>query len=216
MADDHTMRSKLTATLQLEWRWILKDEWSLLELQTLIEVANDITRFIDTLERGIGRAWMQRNLSGIKFQHSHGLLAHILTRVNGNFPTSFVWPGGMVNLFAGWAEMPRSREHAAHELGHVLENKRSWGLANVLGGGPGDRLIKSLGGRLLGKPFRMMGGVNLPQHVRYKTGRVGEYGNHSVADYFAETFSLAIYQPDAIPPAALVWMRKYLVVEESQ
>jgi hypothetical protein len=205
------MQDKLKATLKQEWKWQLKGEWTLRELQTLIEVAKDIVKFIDTLKKGTGKAWMQRNLSGVKFQHSQGLLSGVLTKVNANSPTSFVWPAGTVNLFEGWDGIQRPRAHVVHELGHVLENKKSWGGANILGGGPSDALIKALGGTTSGKVIRMFGGVNLPEKVKYKKGSLGEYGNNSVADYFAETFSLAIFKPEVVPPEALAWMKKYLL-----
>jgi hypothetical protein len=211
MPENKSMKDKLVALLKQEWRWTLRGEWSQCEVQTLSELASDVAHFIDKLKPGTGKSWVKRNLADVTFQHSHGALSNILQRVNGNSPTSFVWPSTTVNLFDGWVELKRNKAHVVHELGHVLENKRSWALANILGRGPADRMVVAVGGSTAGKPIRMFGGVNLPAKARYKSGTLGSYANNSIADYFAETFSLTIYQPDVIPPATLAWMKKFLL-----
>ena len=104
-----------------------------------------------------------------------------------------------------------------HELGHVLDNSFSGGIlpATLIGGGPADAMVSAMGGN----PSKCIPrwdciGIDNQSYHDNNAGSdpwpVSAYGNHSVADDFADTFAYTIYNADIVPGDRRIWMETFI------
>jgi len=102
-----------------------------------------------------------------------------------------------------------------HEMGHVLDNNIQNGFlpATYIGGGPSDAMVMAMSGH----PEN-----NLPRFAAdthwYRKNIAGDapwaegaYGNHGVADDFAETFVYTL-MGKAVPGGRQAWMTSFLTL----
>lgn len=124
--------------------------------------------------------------------------------INGNRPTSFVFPDNEIRLIANFME--QGKVQIVHELTHVIDNKMSGKMATIFGGGPADELVKFLGGNPHGLRF-LNGNFEIPSQYLWTRESRHLYGNNSYADYFAECMAVAIYAPSVLPdPIVKIWL----------
>ncbi len=198
VADVH-IQAYLIDTLGLRF----EGEWNQPQLSSLMRALGVIAQALRNHTSQPAVAWMQAYLGSTCF--NHGML---LRRYY------YVWRSKM-HLGKGF-----SINTVIHEFGHILDNRIASKNASVCGGGPADALFRAVGGNpeigwlrfmngAQSKPYRNDVGAmaSLPQSARFPVGR---YGNHSTADYFAETWAALMLNTRQAPPVALAWMAAFI------
>jgi hypothetical protein len=184
--DQNNSAEDLEYLLVFLFNWEVEGEWSKDELLIILEAGKDIRSFIDTTcVMSIGAKWI-RNYLSTTFTHGNRI-NELLGRSTTQWREVELY-----NVF--------DKETVVHELGHILDvhTGSSTGFPTTWrGGGAADELIKYLGGIPLGVRWLQIGILKLPAEYRWKFPN--EYGNSASAEYFAETFRYAIYDPMRIP-----------------
>ena len=207
--------AELRQLLQAEFRWSTDPSFTLGELQTILSAGRDIRSFVEGILPGTesmpgqGAAWMTRWLANIRF-HSGGLPHRVVTYFN-RAPTSVVFPFRDIWFVKNLDKYGNPRQHVTHEIGHVLDNRTgpSWAPSIWFGKGHGDGLARYVGG----KPGRLRwnnGAGDIPNAHRWtQPDQHPASGDHSTADYFAEAFTWAIYDPTRCPhPGMVEWLKE--------
>jgi hypothetical protein len=176
-----------------EFGWKVDKNFSMPEMQNIFVTGWQIKTFVDSFTDGKGQDWMQNNLSGIHM-HKGGLPFALMTIKNGA-PTSVVFPRNHI-WFSDISKL-HLRQHIAHEIAHPYDNRSNKSIlpATIFGGGLSDALCVAAGGN--------------PKGIRATNGTAGidpifEWfdptdGNRASAEYFAEAWSWAIYDPSNLP-----------------
>jgi hypothetical protein len=209
---DSTQQSptaELQELLQAEFGWITDPRFTLGELQTILLASRDIQGYIENILPGQGTAWITRWLANIRF-HSGGLPHRVVTYFN-HTPTSVVFPYRDIWFVKNLDQYGNPRQHVTHEIGHVLDNRSgpAWLPSIWIGKGHGDGLVRFSGGQPNG--LRWNNGVSgIPAACRWTPpGAPTECGDLSTADYFAEAFTWAIYNPTRCPhPGMVEWLKE--------
>jgi hypothetical protein len=207
--------AELQQLLQAEFHWSTDSKFTLGELQTILSAGRDIRSFVEGILPGLGNkpgqgaAWMNRWLAGIRF-HSGGLPQRVVTYFNKT-PTSLVFPFRDIWFVKDLDKYANPRQHVTHEIGHVLDNRSgpAWLPSIWFGKGQGDGLVRFSGGQPKG--LRWNNGVSgIPAACRWTPpGAPTECGDLSTADYFAEAFTWAIYDPTRCPhPGMVEWLKE--------
>jgi len=182
----------LIQVLKIVYRWKVIGNWTKKELNNLIDSANYVEKGVDLLTNGNGKGWMYSTMSNISFVHTSGtdfVLEQIGNIFNNGLPIA-----GMVPFDSSSAYLYQGEINFAtvtHELGHVWDINSGNGIcpATWCGGGPADELTVYLGGDPGGT--RWTNGTNgMPQWL---SDVHNGYGNHSTADYFAESFEWMLF-----------------------
>jgi len=201
--------AELQQLLQAEFDWITDPHFTPGELQTILSAGRDIRGYIENILPGQGAAWMTRWLAKIRF-HSGGLPHRVVTYFN-HAPTSVVFPYRDIWFVKNLDKYSNPRQHVTHEIGHVLDNRSGTALAPSIwfGKGHSDGLVRFSGGQPKG--LRWNNGVSgIPAACRWTPpGASTECGDLSTADYFAEAFTWAIYDPARCPhPGMVEWLKE--------
>lgn len=192
-----------------EFGWVLKGNFSLTQTRIIFETGYEISRYIDNLTRGNGHAWLQKNLGNVVLVRG-GLGPRLIH-------ASFVYPYNQVNLATNFEDCyANSRHYIAHELGHVLDNnnlsKGKIGPATFFGNGPADALaaIAKISPSHSFPRWRY-NHPTIPKKNRFPPTAWGGYGNFDTADYFAESFSRMIFDPENMPKNGRIktWMNAF-------
>ncbi|HMN11355.1 MAG TPA: hypothetical protein PKD55_03400 [Bellilinea sp.] len=157
----------------------------------------DLEHFIESFLPGEGAGWLRRNLSHMTL--SVGGFPHwIVTRLTRKSMT-VVFPQRSIWFADTFTSMEHPEHHIVHELAHAIDNSLSERLlpATLFGGGPADKLIRSLGGNPAG--LRVGNPFSVPSGYRWSEKVNGGYGNSSTAEYFAESLCWTIYNPALLP-----------------
>ena len=184
--------------------WNIEDllSWKVSEIQQLLEAAVLIEEFIDNIDPGMGKEWINHYLGNSVF-HKNELINSILS--------ASVALGDDVNM--DFENPYTSSSTIIHELGHVLEHNITPN-ATFFGGGPADEMVIAVGGipGLCGLRFECSnlynekGSYGSPNELWPK----GSYGNHSVADDFAEVFRYSVTGTRTVPPQRKAWFETFI------
>ena len=158
--------------------------------------------YMNKINSGHGRDWIQLNLSSTKFVKSEDTI-QLAGKLNA---LAFVWPYYTIKFGSSTV----GKDAIIHELGHVLDNNLKVGLvpATVNGGGPADSMVRAMGGHPGNNPLRMQYGdlqispslsINIvsdydsySKSVAGKDPWLNDYANNGVSDDFAQTFKYTI------------------------
>jgi hypothetical protein len=181
--------------------WWLDRHFSVHQLNLINTAAADLAVCLDGMTAGRGQGWVASHTHGTRIHHG-GLFTKIAAR-NTGLPTSIVLPYRDIWLWPDFDRFHLPKRHFLHELGHVVENnlpKSFLSPPTIFGGGASDRLTRFLGGKPVGLRYKN-GTCGIQE--RFIWHGVGEYGNNSSADYFAEAFSWLPYNLAALPDALI-------------
>jgi hypothetical protein len=192
-----------------DYGWEVKGDWSSEELTMIWDVAKDISHYIHDLTEKNGNEMIQKYLGAVFMKGFVPSLINKIVKAIGTVP----WKNG-INLSDGFTKW-----NVAHELGHVFENNLAGGSlpATLIGGGPADAMISAMNGnpQECGIPRWDCKG-DKPYYYNNIAGDdpwpVMAYGNHSVADDFADTFAASIYDRTSVPIGRLTWMESFIYV----
>jgi RHS repeat-associated protein len=181
--------------------WNVSSNFSSDEIKKILETAIDILAAVTKLlnnDSGLGLEWMRNNIGDLWIVKLD--LPKIGDIWDGESSTS---TPGLIHLEPGW-----DKELLTHELGHTWDyNSTDYIDHQGAKYGLADDYNLAFGGTPSGCRFCLSPGVspNVPQSnlLPYPYG----YGNRSTADYFAESFKLMIYHPEALTTEQLVWMQ---------
>ena len=144
----------------------------------------------------MGQEWINEYLGGVSIFHGGE------GRVGSSWPWKHIYLGKSWLSGYGGGDYWTPKQLFAHELGHTWD--MSSGNYLGIGGGVGDDLMWAVSGDPR-KSFRVFryeksGDPAIPlSDARWRQGVNGGYGNGSVNDYAAESFSWSIYNPDNLP-----------------
>ena len=206
--------SDLQQQIALRFGWKIRPGFDVYELQEIAEAGDTLVKFIEAEIPGYdGELWVRKNLGRAVF-HKGGLPQWVVSKANNGASISLVFLNHHVWLYPRCFSSNYGKRWLIHELGHVLDNSFRR-LSIWFGGGPSDALFKVLGEKPAGLRWMNTGSVAecMPEHLNWQTknnGKPPRYGDHSSADYFAETFIWAIYDPLKVPSAALDWFKDWL------
>jgi hypothetical protein len=109
--------------------------------------------------------------------------------------------------------------HIVHELGHI------WDANTGLNGGPlgviggiADSLNDFIGGNITkGANYRWinLGGTIPSSHIpnNFQYGPENKYANGSTADYFADSFKFAVFEPEILSPTVNLFIESQIKFE---
>jgi hypothetical protein len=196
------------SSIRSDLGWELKGRFLQEQIKNLYQAAVDLAAFADQNTAGQGRNWLRKVLTPLRL-HTKGLTGAVISFVNRK-PTSIVFPRTDIWLAGLFERKPDPLVHIVHELAHVIDNHLSRRRlpATIFGGGPADRLVRSLGGHPRG--LRFSNGVcGLDEQYLWTVNN--GYGNRASAEYFAETLAWCVYDPDRLPaPILLEWVEQNL------
>jgi RHS repeat-associated protein len=178
------------------YKWNLKGNWNLQELEGIYQAGYKIQTYVDTFTHGKGLEWMNAYLGGGTFEH-------------GGLPGGYSFVTG-TTIHVDNASWNNGKDWTTivHEMGHVWDNNSAnlwdppifshpghqqscW--AVVCGGGDADELTYELGGSAKGIRF-INGTSGIPEKYQW-----AGYGDRGTAEYFAEAFRYMIYDPKYLP-----------------
>jgi RHS repeat-associated protein len=207
--DDPFTKDELKDALKYEYRWEASEKLTLRELYVIYETGAKILEYLDKKTGGNGSQWMGKYLSGIYIEHLGPI---------SNYTYSSITLGSTIYLNDNWLKGAwNPATLLAHELGHVWDNRSGWN-SSIFGGGISDELAAAVGGNPQG--FRYLNGTTYSKYCSRgfsctrgipegnlwpETNPHGAYGNKSTADYFAETFTWSVFDPDLVPKGAAEW-----------
>lgn len=206
--------SDLQQQIALRFGWRIRPGFDTYELQKIAEAGETLVKFIETEISGYdGELWIRKNL-GRAVLHKGGLPQTVISKANNGAGISLVFLNHHVWLYPRLFSSNYGKRWLIHELGHVLDNSFRR-LSIWFGGGPSDALFRALGQKPTGLRWMNTDSVAVCMpgshswHIKNE-GKPPLYGDNSSADYFAETFTWAIYDPTKVPPAALAWLKDWL------
>jgi len=182
--------------------WNVMGNWTYEELVVLFEVARDIITYVDEITDGQGEEWFGKHLEDLNIIHDG---------IPGNH---YVW-GNTVHLLTGaWINDPDPHGVFAHELGHIWDNRTGTGLFQAInfGGGVADALVMFVGVNPSG--IRWCNGTSgIPADYQWHGG----YGDHSTADYLADSFRYMIYDNSMLPQVDILnWLNAVISLQTQQ
>jgi len=181
--------------LQDVFGWKVALDFTLAELQAIYQAGSQILSYVNGITGGKSTAWMNKYLGGTRFVHGEFPRTHHSFVTGTTVRVTPAWQGG------NWT-------HIVHELGHVYDdNSGGFFWAAIFGGGNADRLQKAIGGHPAGVRF-YNGTAGVPVAYRWPQG---SYGNVATAEYFAEVFMYAIYNPGQVPGPLDSKRQRYVV-----
>jgi hypothetical protein len=184
--------------IEQRYTWEVDENFTLEQVILIWETGSDISNYVESVDSTIdGDAWIRKNLGNIVL-HRSGFVSYELYRYTGS-ETSLVFVNYHVQFAWNFHTGANPKEHIAHELAHVLDNKLK-SFSVWTGGGPSDELVKFVGGNPQGLRWANTKNVNstIPNNMLWQKGK-GYYGNNSTADYFAEAFAWSIYDQSIVP-----------------
>jgi hypothetical protein len=200
-SDISTQKNIYANSIKKEFKWKLKGRWSLKELEVIYQVGSDIQSYVDSLTSGKGKEWMLHALGFTTIEHGDNKDQH-----------SYTWPqfplgNAKITLGRGWLVGWDARQLLAHELGHVWDLNRSmttsFALNRAVGGWGGLCSLCDIGS----------GVPRWDKSVHYSQGDA--YGNSGINEYFAEAFSLTIYDRANTPNGVAPWIDTKIASEAS-
>jgi RHS repeat-associated protein len=180
--------------------WNILGDWTTEELIVLAEVAETIIKYVNQITNGNGTSWFLDYMGDININRLGGTNHYVL--------------GNTVYITFTFLQTTTYHEDFAHELAHVWDNRTasmigSFG-ATWYGGGAADELTKYVGGDPRG--LRWWNGTSgIPPDYQWKKAIKNGYGNHSTADYFAESFGWMIYNESALPQRTILIKMKNMI-----
>jgi hypothetical protein len=184
----------LLQVLKIVFRWNVIGNWTKKELNALIDAGNYIEGGIDLLTNGNGKGWMYSTMSNVTFVHNSQSDA-ALKLISDKFNKGLQIPGITLNSsLVIIHQLGMTTGTIAHELGHVWDNNSGQGLcpSTWCGGGLADELTVYAGGDP-SKTRWMNGTSGIPASYQWSAAVDYGYGNHSTADYFAQSFKWTLY-----------------------
>ncbi len=181
----------LLQVLHTVYRWNVVGNWTKNELYKIIDTGNYIEQGIDLLTNGNGKGWMYSKMSNVTFVHTPQVdtaLAFIGNKFNKGVPIDGIT---LNSTFVLIAQNGIVQYQLVHELGHVWDINSGNGNcpSTWCGGGPADELTVYAGGDPDGTRWTN-GTSGMPQ---WSSDIHNGYGNHSTADYFAESFEWMLF-----------------------
>jgi hypothetical protein len=179
-------------------------------LYNILDAGEAIARYAQNRTGNWGTGWVRKHLGNTVFVRSdHG------EAINHAIGAKHSVPFEHNVTVTGFL----TKDDVVHELGHVLDNnigKSSGAIRPTwFGGGPSDAMVSALGGNPGNCFLRFMCSQNYAINVAVNYAWPdGSYGNHSVADDFAETFRYAVLDPDnkIAPVPRIWWMNAYITL----
>jgi hypothetical protein len=209
---DQITKNDISELIRLSYGWTIDESLSGREIEMIFSAGETIANYISSATGKWGQGWVRSNLGNAKFNQN------AITNVSAGIfrAGAFVFPSSDVNLNKG----KYNSGTIIHELGHVLDNNQSGGLATFVGDGPADAMVLAMGGNpsACNPRLQCWTSNSTPQgHQWYVDNVAGqyawplpEYGNNGVSDDFADTFGYTITNPNRVPLGRLYWMRAYL------
>jgi len=203
--------------MQNTYGWGFEGDWTLSELNTVLDAGKLLESKVSEINGGLGIRWMQQNtrgtvfLHGIKEQTDTLLLIRAIGIALGSDPDEIAGavpdPSRPARVVLG--QFGINIYTIIHELGHVVDNLNgSPDYAAVwFGGGPADELIIAMGGTPEG--LRFFNDVNVDVSNLWKTSEMipKPYGNTATAEYFAESLTNTLLNPRNLPNSGVGdWM----------
>lgn len=208
------MNSK--SIVKKEFGWNLTSNFSQDQKKVIYEAGNAILAYLDEHTAGRGKAWMIKNVGKVNF-FLGDLPQKVVTAANKGKPTSVTFIANGIWLEPTFEKGGNPIQHVIHEVAHVIDNavgnRHDAVLSIWFGHGPSDALTKYLGGTPKGLRWKngSSGIRNLSQWVTTDPETQYGYGNHSTADYFAESFAWAIVEPSKIiQPQVEEWIKRFI------
>ena len=191
-----------TYVIEKKYNWSLKGDWSLNDVKTIYQTAQDISNKVDEiLGSGVGDNWMEAYLSDVVFAHRSSNEPWVVSQAPEDYATTIPWYASNIGQTAIFLPANWNKRLVAHELGHVWDINTAYAvLPTGAVGGVADELNALMGGSVSTKTFALRyypnsGNSTIPLNVQYTQG---QYANNSSADYLAETFAYTIYSPSNI------------------
>ncbi len=207
--------------LGTEFHWSIDaDTWGNDELEAIYHAGKRIKKYVDNLTGGNGLKWMHEYLGGTYITHQGNMFKGISMAIPGWVP---LVGSNTIFLANGLDE-----QNLVHELGHIWDTNSgtSGGLYGVVNG-VSDYLNDFIGGDILRRGNQESRFFNfsgkwasslVPNDYRYEKIRgKPNYANGSTADYLADSFMYAIYEPNKIPQWNVQnWIEVTIALETSR
>jgi hypothetical protein len=182
--------------LEYLYGWTIVGDWSVEQLMVLADAGKSIREYVNQSTGKDGNLWI-KSYTGSAVFHP------------GNQSRSFVFPSHDIYLVGG-----EDKYTVIHELAHVLDNHFSSGSvpATILGGGAADEMLKAVGGNPETCVPRFQCSADYDTRVAGSDPWPGgSYGNNSVADDFADTFT-NVTTGRTTPYRRTVWMTVFIIL----
>jgi RHS repeat-associated protein len=204
--------------LTYEYGFILKGNLSARDLQAYSVAARKIRSYADRVTGGHGRQWMDKYMAGTMITprgSGNPLIVKALARSR-----SIALPGSVIGQDTVFMKSGEAIEWFAHELAHIWDSRTGWDMFGFKGG-LGDYLNQYIGGDVTlrgecrfcnynGKPPS----TSIPEEYRFGSQVNGGYGNGATADYFAEAFTWAVFDPSNLPREDVkLWIDTMIALE---
>ena len=188
--------------LYVKFGWYIKGTWSFSEVNKLTEAAGKIAAWLNR-HGGNGEARMRAIMAPAWFNHANIIWEDILK-------SHHVW-GYDVYLLSQF-----TKGGVIHEMAHILDNHMgSTSSASIIGGGPSDEMVKSLGVDPSACPIRFLCKPKYEDMLKEASAELQfeEYGLSGPSEDFGETFRVAVTDErkllDKIPMRAK-WLLQYI------
>ncbi len=204
MAASADLITSQKAALVKDYLWTVQGDWTLDELASLIKAGQELQQYIETNTKTNGQAWIRKHLGAVVF-HKQSIFNQLL-HSSFALPTRDIY---LQNINIATYSGPR---FILHELAHLLDNDLGGRLpASIFGGGPAEKMVAAVGGHpefcLIKFSCRRGYATNISGPETW--GKYA-YGNNSVADDFADTFTFAIRDRFHTPEQRLAWMDAFI------
>jgi RHS repeat-associated protein len=194
----------LSNLVRFDYGWTLKGRWSKHNIGNLLNYTASFANQIFNVTGKNGTTWIRNHLGNAVLKM--GAVSNFIMKTAG--------ASGMVPTNSDVLLPQNFTEYTLiHEMGHVFDNNIKGGVipATYNGGGPSDAMVAAMGGH----PEN-----NFPRWVAnnqwYFDNVAGDnpwplkdYGNHGVADDFAETFAYTL-MGGFVPDGRQLWMTSFL------
>ena len=216
LSDVNYQKHVYSNAIKDKYEWGLEDNWSLRDIKSIYQTGHEIEKYVDGITKGKGLEWMKEYLGGTKIARYEG----------SNYQTWPDWAVGENTIYISQGKL--DYRWFSHELGHIWDINSgssvpcSCGVTN----GVADQLNHVSGGYAYGplnRSFNYDGKAAsylIPEQAAingyvYQTHFLSSvangYGNGSVADYLAESFSWNVYDSEGVPVAASVWVDNAII-----
>jgi hypothetical protein len=197
--------------VSFSYGWQVEGAWTTKNLNNLLDSASNFASYINKIMGGNGTTWI-RNHVGNAVLHLGTIPDFIMGIANANGMVPTKRDVLLPNDFGDYTLI--------HEMGHVVDNNVKGGFlpATYFGGGPADAMVSAMGGNP-GEciPRFKCGWPIHPENNQWYVNNIsgssswtlGSYGNHSVSDDFADTYTYTIMS-EYVPSLRLTWMINFL------
>jgi RHS repeat-associated protein len=195
------------------YKWNLKGNWNLKELEGIYNAGYQMQTYLDKLTGGNGLDWLNKYLGETNIAHSASGPSWVPRDRDSAMPSLASGNGGnTVFLFENWQNQNSGSRWITHEMGHIWDINSGTLIPGIIYGGIADQENAHFGGTNLSNPF-VCRFCNDTGPGNTNPWAKGLYGNNSSADYQAESFAVMIYQDHPMPFGVQDWMQLQIIAE---